>query len=302
VIASLQDLATLLGGHVDGDRALCPGPNHSSGDRSLVVTPAQNANGFKVSSFALDDPATCISYVKARLGGDLTALAELPARNRADEDKRRAERIARAMEIWDESVSPIGTPVESYLWGIRHLDLPEDVAGAVVRYHPRCWWSDELTKKPFQARAMVCAMRNIRTDEIVAVQRTRLDLVEREGALVGVKRDRRMLGAASGAAIKFDADDAVVGGLVIGEGLETCLTGRFFGLRPIWALGSAGAIGAFPILPGVECLTILAEHDDANAKATHACAARWHAAGREVLINRPIGGKDLNDSWRAPNE
>ena len=193
--ASLQEIAALLGGHVDGDRVLCPGPNHSSGDRSLVVTPARNANGFTVRSFALDDPATCVSYIKARLGGDLAALAELPARNRADEDKQRAERIARAMEIWDESVSPIGTPVESYLWGSRHLDLPEDVAGEVVRYHPRCWWSDELTKKPFQTHAMVCAMRDIRTDEIVAVQRARLDLVEREGVLVEDKRDRRMLGA-----------------------------------------------------------------------------------------------------------
>ena len=300
--ASLQEIAALLGGHVDGDRVLCPGPNHSSGDRSLVVTPARNANGFTVRSFALDDPATCVSYIKARLGGDLAALAELPARNRADEDKQRAERIARAMEIWDEFVSPIGTPVESYLWGSRHLDLPEDVAGEVVRYHPRCWWSNELTKKPFQTHAMVRAMRDIRTDEIVAVQRARLDLVEREGVLVGDKRDRRMLGPAAGAAIMLDADDAVTHGLVIGEGVETCLTARQLGLRPVWALGSAGAIGAFPVLPGVECLTILAEHDDANAKATHACAARWHAAGREILVNRPIGGKDLNDSWRAPHE
>ncbi len=149
---------------------------------------------------------------------------------------------------------------------------------------------------------MVAAMRDIRTDEIVAVQRTRLDLVEREGALVGAKRDRRMLGAASGAAIKLDADDTVLGGLHVSEGLETAMTARQLGLRPTWALGSAGAIAAFPVLPGVECLTILAEHDDANAKATHACAARWHAAGREVLINQPVRGKDLNDSWRAPNE
>ena len=149
---------------------------------------------------------------------------------------------------------------------------------------------------------MIAAMRDIRTDEIVAVQRTRLDLVEREGVLVGVKRERRMLGPAAGAAIKLDADDAVLGGLHVSEGLETAMTARQLGLRPTWALGSAGAIAAFPVLPGIECLTILAEHDDANAKATHACAARWHAAGREVLINRPIVGKDLNDAWRGSHE
>ena len=61
-------------------------------------------------------------------------------------------------------------------------------------------------------------------------------------------------------------------GLAIGEGLETAMTARQLGLRPVWALGSAGAIGAFPVLDGVECLTILAEHDEANAKATNTCA------------------------------
>jgi hypothetical protein len=73
------------------------------------------------------------------------------------------------------------------------------------------------------------------------------------------------------------------------------MAARHFGLRPTWALGSAGAIASFPVLSGIECLTLLAEYDDASARAVEACAARWHSAGREVLINRPIGGKDLND-------
>ena len=50
--ASLQDLATLLGGDVDGDRVLCPGPGHSADDRSLSVTPAKNVDGFNVQSFS----------------------------------------------------------------------------------------------------------------------------------------------------------------------------------------------------------------------------------------------------------
>ena len=200
---SLHDLAAALGGHVDGNRVLAPGPNHSAGDRSMAVTPAKNSDGFTVRSFALDNSATCTSYVKAMLGGDLAAFAEIPARNRADEDKQRALRIARAREIWAESVSPIATPVESYLWS-RGLDLPEDIADSVVRHHPRCWWQDELTRKPFQTYAMVAALRDIRTDEVVGIQRTRLELVERDGALVGAKRDRRMSGIANGAAVKLE--------------------------------------------------------------------------------------------------
>ena len=59
-------------------------------------------------------------------------------------------------------------------------------------------------------------------------------------------------------------------------------------------------MAAFPILGGIECLTLLAEHDDASARAVEACATRWSAAGREVFINRAIGGKDLNDALRGP--
>ncbi len=135
---------------------------------------------------------------------------------------------------------------------------------------------------------MVALFRNIRTGEPQAVSRTFLD---RDGR----KRGRQFLGPVGGAAVMLDGFETVTSGLHIGEGVETCLAARQLGLRPAWALGSSGAIAAFPVLSGVECLTLLSEHDDASAKAVEACAARWHAAGRGVLINRPIGGKDLND-------
>ena len=137
--------------------------------------------------------------------------------------------------------------------------------------------------------AMIALFRNVLTDAPQAVSRTYLD---REGR----KLDRKFLGPVAGAAIKLDADDAVLDGLHIGEGVETCLAARQLGLRPTWALGSAGAIAAFPVLNGIEALTLLAEQDDASARAVEACAARWHAIGREVLINRAVGGKDLNDA------
>jgi putative DNA primase/helicase len=68
------------------------------------------------------------------------------------------------------------------------------------------------------------------------------------------------------------------------------------GLRPAWALGSAGAIAAFPVLGGVEALSLLREHDDANARAAIACGTRWKAAGREVFNVWPNSGKDVNDA------
>jgi len=133
--------------------------------------------------------------------------------------------------------------------------------------------------------------RNIETNRPQAVSRTFLD---RDGR----KIERKFLGRVGGAAVKLDPDQNVLAGLHVGEGVETCLAARQLGLRPAWALGSAGAIAAFPVLSGVACLTLLAEHDDASTRAVQACAARWLAAGREVIVNEPIGGKDLNDSIR----
>jgi putative DNA primase/helicase len=135
-------------------------------------------------------------------------------------------------------------------------------------------------------------MRSIETDKITAIQRTRLS---RDGK----KIDRRMLGVASGTAVKLDADATVTDRLNIGEGVETAMTARQIGLRPTWALGSAGAIENFPVLDDIEKLMILAENDEANERATEACGGRWYDAGRKVFIVRPTTGNDLNDALRA---
>ena len=139
---------------------------------------------------------------------------------------------------------------------------------------------------------MLALFRNIVTNEPQALSRTFLDHEAR-------KIERRFMGPVGGAAIKLDADEDVLGGLHIGEGIETCMAARMLGLRPAWALGSAGAIAAFPVLSGIECLSLLREHDDANRRAADACAAAWMTAGREVLDVLPKAGKDINDSIKG---
>jgi putative DNA primase/helicase len=185
-------------------------------------------------------------------------------------------KVDSALRLWGEGVDPTGTPVETYL---RSRCLELDVDGEVLRWHPGI-------------RAMLALFRNITTNEPQAVSRTFLDHQAR-------KIERKFLGPTKGAAIKLDADEDVLGGLHIGEGIETCLAARMLGLRPAWALGSASAIAAFPVLSGIECLSLLREHDDANTRAADACAAVWVAAGREVFNIRPIAGKDINDSIKG---
>ncbi len=73
------------------------------------------------------------------------------------------------------------------------------------------------------------------------------------------------------------------------EGLETALAVRATGWRPIWALGTAGAIETFPPLAGVEALTIFADNDESGRgiAAARTCAERWADAGVEVFIRMP---------------
>jgi hypothetical protein len=169
----------------------------------------------------------------------------------------------------------------------RGLTLPEDIAGDAIRFHPA------LTFNGARVGAMVALFRDIRTNEPCGIHRTFLD-----GA--GAKLDRRMLGRARGAAIKLDADENVALGLHIGEGIESCLAAWLVGFRSVWALGSATAIAAFPVLSGIEAITILGEVGDggANHRATQACAARWIGAGCEAFAVAPQVGGDLNDVLR----
>jgi putative DNA primase/helicase len=282
---SLRSIAVALGGEVVAGQVLTPGPGHSRRDRSLSVRPAGAArDGFICHSFAGEDWKVCHNYVRERLG--------LPTdhwkRDRARPVLRVAEPSPRtdghdnrtdvALALWHASVDPRGTLAEKYLFS-RNLTQIEDVAGSVLRWHPGIG-------------AMIALFRNIETDEPQAISRTYLDPQGRE-------IDRKFLGPVGRAAIKLDADENVTAGLHLAEGIETALAARKLGLRPAWALGSAGAISSFPILQGVETLTLLAENDDASARAVETCAKRMHEAGREVFINRPIDGKDLNDAIRG---
>jgi Toprim domain len=157
------------------------------------------------------------------------------------------------------------------------------VDGAVLRFHSRCPFGGEL--RP----SLLALYRSIIGDEPRAIMRTALTTDAR-------KIDRKALGNVGGAAIKLSDDANVTMALVIGEGLETTLAGMMLGFAPAWAIGSASGIGKFPVLPGIEALTILGEPDGANDRAISECFARWSAAGREMYRATSMTGGDLNDA------
>lgn len=285
-MSALRSMAAALGGDVvkgrDGAFILCPGPGHSAKDRSLSVAPSTtDADGFVCFSHANDAWQDCRKHVLQRLG---RAPAEYVKRYRnvAVTAPRNDNSIARA--LWREAVEPRGTLAQRYLEG-RQLELPEDVANRVVRFHPSCPFGPGV-RHP----CMILAFRSIADDKLQAIHRTALDS---EANKIG----RKMLGPVAGAAIKIDADEDVEQGLAIGEGFETGLAGRMLGFRPVWALGSATAIETFPVLPGIDALTVLAETDDsgANARAIKTCGTRWAAEQREVIVATPRVAGDMND-------
>jgi hypothetical protein len=121
-------------------------------------------------------------------------------------------------------------------------------------------------------------MSDIHTSEPSAVLRTAL-------TKTGEKIGRMALGGKANAAIKLTADPDVTLGLAVGEGLETVLSAMKLGFSPAWALGDASNLRQFPVLSGIECLTIIVDNDKSGTgqRAALECSSRWTRIGREVF-------------------
>lgn len=293
----------LPGGRVISGGVSFQGIGHRSGDMSARLLPDPDArNGYIVTSFAGDDPLMLRDYVDERCGLPRWEERARDHEERVDprevarqEQAREQQRLAREAEakikaervrrIWDEAErDPRNSLVETYLNRHRKLDLPQGICGHAIRFHPAGPWEAE------RVPMMLCAYRDLATNEVVGLHRTRLD------PDTACKIGRKMLGRAGGAAIKLTADSEVTMGLALAEGVESALAGMTLGLVPMWATGSVGGIAAFPILSGIEALTICAETGAASETAVEQVGTRWADAGREVRICRPRHGSDLNDA------
>jgi putative DNA primase/helicase len=184
-----------------------------------------------------------------------------PALQQADESGTKEA----ALRIWQEGVALAGTLGERYFLDYRRLDIRTLDLDHVLRWHDRC-------------QCIVALMTTPAEDKPSGIHRTFLN-ADRS------KRDRKMLGRAG--VIRLSRDDAVTGGLGITEGVEDGLAVLLSGWSPIWAAGSAGAIRRFPVLTGIDSLTIFADADAAGLEAAQECQGRWAAAGKEARISPP---------------
>jgi hypothetical protein len=234
------------------------------------------------------DFVAALEYVESIIGYGLTWPISRTSAHHRDLKEGRCRNRWRALALWQEAVPIAETIVIRYFAKRRILDQALAIDTTVLRFHPLC---------PFGAVRYPCLlalMRDVRTNEPCAIQRTAL-------TTAGEKIDRRTLGPKSRAAIKLSADEGVTMGLTVGEGLETVLSAMQLGFGPAWALGDSGNVRTFPLLSGIECLTIIVDNDESGTgqQAALECSSRWTSAGREVFRIIPNRcGEDINDVVR----
>jgi hypothetical protein len=207
-----------------------------------------------------------------------------------------AEGVRGALRVWDEAIDLPGTIAWDYLTrpraqGGRGLVIPPGMTGRVLRFHPRHRWRTE-DGGVIQTAALLALYSDIRTNEPRAIWRRPLTP---EGRSAGTPR---AMGPKAGCAVMLTPSDDVTSGLHVGEGPETVLAAMRLGFGPAWALGDTGNLHSFPVLAGIDALTICVDRD-ANGegqKASSACYDRWTTAGREVWSVIPDKiDSDMND-------
>lgn len=184
-----------------------------------------------------------------------------------------------------------GTVAEAYLT-VRRLRF-DDPKGRVLRFARRRARRSPEGEAIEHHPALLALLSDILTGEPCGLINIFLQSDGRDRL-----RDRKgktVTGRASGAAVMLSAFDEPTAGLVLCEGVETGLAIFQAELRPIWACGGAGTLGTFPLLGGIDALTIAADADAFGMRAAEAAAARYRAGGREAAIVPPPTG-DWADS------
>jgi hypothetical protein len=216
------------------------------------------------------------------LAGDARSVRDLRPTS-ASTNRSAARNWSREAEaIWSSAVPITGTLVEVYL------------------QNRGCWVGDVAALRFLRDWCGWPSMAAIVTDAVTNIPLTlHFTLLRRDGSgKAPVERPKLLLAGhrKSGGVIRLSPDDEVIMGLGLAEGIETSLSIMASGWRPVWATVDAGNLRNFPVLGGIQALTVFADHDDAGLAAAQVCAARWRQAGHKAEVVAPnASGADYND-------
>src|SRR4029453_17420081 len=145
--------------------------------------------------------------------------------------------------------------------------------------------------------AMVALVTRGSDNVPLAIHRT---FLARDGAgKAPVKPDKMMLGPCGGGAVRM-ADPTHV--LMVGEGIETCLSVMASTGLPAWAALSTSGMRALDLPDEVREIILLADGDEPGERAAGEAGLRWKREGRKVRIARPPRGLDFNDILMGDRE
>lgn len=190
---------------------------------------------------------------------------------------------ARADAIWRRTRSLAGTLGEVYLSYRGCMSPPRE---SHLRYLP----GDD-----HYPPSLCAAVTDVRTAVPITLHFTRL--AENGKGKAGTDCDKLLLRGhrKRGGCIRLWPDNSVTHGLALAEGIETALAAAH-AFEPVWSTVDAGNLSTFPVLAGIDALTIFADHDDAGLAAARECASRWRDASRSVRVLTPrIAGHDTAD-------
>jgi len=213
--------------------------------------------------------------------------AELPARATQHRSERpsggRCRDFWRAP--WRAARAIPGTPAERYL-GSRCLRFL-DPLGRSLRFaacHPRRDHSDKIELHP----ALLALLRDVRDGRPCGI----INIYLRPDGDDRLRdpKGKTSWGRAAGAAVMLSGFGEPTYSLTICEGVETGIGLLMADLAPVWCCGGSGNLSSFPVLSGVECLTVAADADPPGQRAAAAVAKRWQRAGRDAVIVAPAYG------------
>lgn len=260
-------------------------PAHSDGTPSLAIREGRDGK------VLLKCHAGCtqwqvIGALKSRgiwMAGDGVQTFAASRRVAAVEEHRRGDvhRTAFAMRIWDECIPAKGTLVEAYLQA-RGLDIPPP---ASLRFHPGL-------KHPSGAVLPAMVAHVTRGIDATPIGIHRTFLARDASGKAPVVPQKMMLGPCRGGVVRLGEVD---GRLLVGEGIETCLSVMQAKRTAAWAALSTSGLRSLDLPIAVVEVVVLADGDVPGEAAAHACARRWTREGRQVRIARPPAGKDFND-------
>lgn len=209
-----------------------------------------------------------------------------------------AERTSHALTIWRNATPIRDTLAEVYLRQARKIDWPNSRWPDDLRFHARL-------RLVGHCPALVALIRDIHTGAPKAVQATALlpdgsNCIRNEHG----KKLCKTFGPAKSGAIMLTPFDEVTLGLGLAEGLETALSVLDYGWRPMWVTIGKSGLASFPVLSGIETLTIWGDNDagknrNSGIEAAATCGVRWRDAGIEAAIRYPRRGGDWNDVIKA---